>query len=304
MKLFQLRYFIAVAETLNFRQAAQRLNVTQPPLTRQIRELEAELGLELFARDRRGVHLTDGGRLLLGEARSLMEHVDRVRDLVSQASKGVAGSLRVGVAIKLAQNIRQIEIQHTKRFPRVAIEYKEIFSTLQNEALRLHEIDVGFLRPPIDSAHLCSEKLFEEQFVVVLPKTSPLSRRKKVRLKELADQSLLLIPRTHSTGMHDKVLEMYRYAGVTPNVVETTSLPDEGGGMLVASGRGIFIVPPRGLKVSDDLATVPLDEPSATIEVVMAWRKGERSAAVLNFLETAKSVFAHVRKTTVPASTR
>lgn len=295
MKLFQLQYFIAVAETLNFRQAAQRLNVTQPPLSRQIRQLEAELGVELFSRDSKGVYLTDGGRLLLGEARNLIKQVEHVRELVSQAGRGTAGSLRVGVAINLAQSIRQVQIQHTKRFPRVEIEYKEIFSTLQNRAMRQRDIDVGFMRPPVDTAHLCAETLFEEQFVVVLPKTSPLARRKKVRLKQLADQTLLLIPRTHSTVMHDKVLEMYRKAGLNPRVIHTTSFPDEAGGMLVASGKGIFVVPPKSLRVSDDLAVVLLDEPSATIEVQMAWRKGERSPVILNFIETARMVFAQNR---------
>jgi hypothetical protein len=132
MKLFQLQYFIAVAEALNFHKAAQRSNITQPPLSRQVRGLEDEFGIQLFVRNHEGVHLTDSGRLLLREARSLMKHVERVKEVVGESSNGRAGSLNVGVAIGLAENIRRVEIQHTKQFPEVDIQYKEIFSTLQN----------------------------------------------------------------------------------------------------------------------------------------------------------------------------
>lgn len=294
MELRQLRYFIAVAAELNFRKAAQGLNVTQPALSRQIRQLEEELGTDLFVRNRKMVNLTQNGRLLLPQARNLIGSAKRMRELMSRVGGGQVGSVYVGVATALSENVRRIIVEYTRRFPKVDVQCKDMFSTFQNEALHRREIDVAFMRLPVDPRHLVSEMLFEESFMAILPRRSPLAKRKKVKLKEIGDQPLLLPKRAQSIQAYDEVLEMYRRAGIEPKIVHTATLPEASGGMLVESGKGIYIIPGSKLSHPDfgrGTVAVPLDEPSASIEVHVAWRKEETSAPVLNFLKTTRAVF-------------
>jgi DNA-binding transcriptional LysR family regulator len=295
VELRHLRYFIAVAENLNFSRAARKLHIAQPPLSRQVQRLEAELGVKLFVRDRRRVELTDAGRVLIHEARILVNQAVRTMDAVRHAGHGEYGLVRVGLGSGLGKKIKQVLIRHGQRFPDVDIQCKDILSTLQNESLLERQIDVGFLRPPVDSQHLVSEPLFEEQFLVFLNRKNPLARRRKLKVKQLASETLLLYDRNQSMGVFDKTLEIYRHAGVSPRILFTSTAPyEEAGAMLVASGKGIYLgvgavlASPKG---GSEVATIPLDEPGARIEVHMAWRKGESSTTVLAFLDTVRQVF-------------
>jgi DNA-binding transcriptional LysR family regulator len=290
LNLTHLRSFVFVAEELSFRKAAQRLHLTQPALTRQVQLLEESLGAELLARTRRAVHLTSAGALLLDEARSLLAQVERVEEKIGQRM-GNSGKILIGVSMHLAENIHCVGIQHLKRFPNVNLSYREIPSTDQSKALQSCEIDVGFLRPPVNPAYIVSEPLFSQPLVVVLPQKHPLSHLKKVKLSQLADETLFLRPRKNGTGLHDKVLSLYRKAGITPRVIHSTISVENVGGMHIASGNGIFILSAKSAVLSKDLAAVRLDEPDAIREVHIAWRKGERSLHILQFVETARSVF-------------
>jgi len=292
MELRQLRYFIAVAEALNFRKAGERLHITQPSVSRKVRQLEEELGVTLLIRDRKQVHLTDAGRLVLHKAKALMAEADELAESVNRTHKGESGSLKVGVGIPLAQSIRGLVTKFARQFPKVDVQYQDIvFAAMQNRALREGEIDVGIFWPPVDHAHMESERLFDERFWVVLPKRNPLAKRRKLCLKELAGQILLLPNQT--PAVNQKVLQMCRDKGLTLKSKRTTAVPHEAGAALVASGKGIYVLAGTPLKFpsfGSGIAVIPLDEPS-TIEVYMAWRKRETSAAVLNFLETARRVF-------------
>jgi DNA-binding transcriptional LysR family regulator len=295
MELRHLHSFIAVAEQLNFTHAAFRLHIAQPPLSRRIRQLEEEIGVQLFVRNRRSVKLTDAGRTLLEEARILVAQATHFLDAARQAREGETGLVRIGIGLGMGERINRVLVEHSRRFPAVEIQCQGIPSSLQNEALREGRIDIGFLRPPVDPAHVLSEALFEEQFMVLLPKKSPLAKRKKLRLHQLADKPLLLHPRDISAGVYDKVLDLYRKAGVTPKkLIHTMAFPyEEAGAMLVASGKGIFLGvgailahPALGGRV----VGVPLDEPEATIEVHVAWRKEERSVTILAFLNSVRNL--------------
>ena len=292
MELRQLHYFIAVAEALNFRKAAERLHITQPSVSRKVRQLEDELGVTLLIRDRKQVHLTDAGRNVLHKAKALLAEAAALAQSVHRTDPGERGSLKVGVGIPLAQSIRGLVTAFARQFPKVDVQYQDVvFPAMQNRALRKAEIDVGIFWPPVDHTRLDSEPLFEERFWVVLPSSHPLAKRRKLRLKELAGQ-LLLLPNQTSSVNH-KVLQMCREAGLTLKTKGTTAVPHEAGAALVASGKGIYVLAGTPLKFpsfGSGIAVVPLDEPF-TIEVYMAWRKRESSAAVLNFLATARRVF-------------
>jgi DNA-binding transcriptional LysR family regulator len=294
VELRHIRYFIAVAEYLNFSKAAQQLHIAQPPLSRQIRQLEEDLGVTLFLRNKRSVALTKAGQIFLDEARKLVVQAGHAMEAARHAQKGESGVVRIGIASGLGGMVSKVVFEHRKRLPAIEIECRDVFSSLQNDALRKGEIDIGFLRPPLDQLNLDCELLFEEEFVVVLPKRHKLAKRRFLRLKEIADEPLIIFDRNFSTGLYDKILGLYSRQGLTPHLTVThAEAHEEAGAIMVASGKAIFMG--AGAIVNRtvaglDLVSIRLDEPGAKIEVYMAWRKGEPSAAAHSFLNSARRV--------------
>ena len=287
----QLRSFVVLAEELSFRKAAQKLYLTQPALSKQIRLLEESFGAPLFQRSARAVYLTSAGRFLLGKACTLLAQAGRLEAEMTAQRKGDVGTIVVGVAKNLIESIRCVGIEHSKRCPSVKLVYREVLSPAQYAALRTHEIDVGFVRPHSTSAHIVSKFLFREPLVVVVRKDHPLSNRKKVTLAQLANEAVYLFPRFGGKGMHETVLSLYRNAGITPRVVRTALTPEFVMSTCVAFGKGITILP-AGFPIQRELATMQLNERNAAREIHIAWRKQEQSQSILQFVETAKHVWA------------
>lgn len=302
MELRQLRYFIAVAERLSFSKAAQHLHVTVPPLSRQIRQLEEEFGVQLLARDRRNVALTDAGRALLREAKTLVTQSARVTDSVRLAKSGETGLVKIGIAMGLGEPISRALIEHSKQFPSVDLQCRDMFSSWQNKALVDGDLDVGFLRPFVDSLHLMSEVLFQENFIVHLCRANPLAKRRTLKMKDLAGETLLMPNRGGSTYLYDKTFELYAEAGVTPNVIHVPLDPvphSDTQIVLLTRHKGIFIMPDEVAcrpAQGSEVVAVPLDEPSARIDVNIAWRRTEKSATVLAFVDTSRRVFCDAAK--------
>lgn len=295
MELRHVRYFLAVAEYLNFSKAAQQLHIAQPPLSRQIRQLEDDLGVALFVRNKRRVELTKAGRVFLDEARKLVVQAGHATEAARHAQKGESGVVKIGIASGLGGVVGRAVTEHCRRFPAINVECKDIFSTVQNEILRRREIDVGFLRPPVDPVNLDCELLFEEEFVVILPKAHRLAKRKSLRLKDVADEPLIIFDRNFSSGLYDKILGLYSRQGFTPHfTVAHVEAHEEAGAIMVASGKAIFIgagaIVTRSVN-GIELASVRLNETEAKIEVYMAWRKDEDSTAVFSFLDSVRRVF-------------
>jgi DNA-binding transcriptional LysR family regulator len=294
VELRHVRYFIAVAEYLNFRRAAQQLHVAQPPLSRQIRQLEDDLGVSLFLRDKRRVELTKAGSAFLEEARKLIVQAGHATAAARHAQKGESGIVRVGLASGLGGVVGKAVFEHRRRAPSIEVECRDIFSSFQNEALRKREIDVGFLRPPVDPLTLDCKLLYEEEFVVILSKQHPLARRRSVRLKEIANEPLIIFDRSFSTGLYDKILGLYSRQGLTPHMIVThVEAHEEAGAIMVASGKAIFMgagaIVNRSVS-GVELASVRLNELQAKIEVYAAWRRGETSPAILAFLDSVARV--------------
>lgn len=294
MELRHVRYFLAVAESLNFSKAAQQLHIAQPPLSRQIRRLEDELGVDLFVRNKHHVQLTKAGRAFLEEAKKLVVQAGHAAEAARHAQKGESGIVRIGIASGLGGVVAKAVAENCKRFPDINIECKDIFSSLQNENLVKGEIDVGFLRPPVDPLTLDCELLFEEEFVVVLPKTHRFAKRKLLRLKDVADEPLIIFDRHFSNGLYDRILGLFSRQGLTPHFAVThVEAHEEAGAIMVASGRAIFIgagaIVTRSVS-GVELVSVPLNEFDAKIEVYMAWRRNEESAPVLGFLDSVRRV--------------
>jgi DNA-binding transcriptional LysR family regulator len=294
MELRHVRYFLAVAESLNFSKAAQQLHIAQPPLSRQIRQLEDELGVELFVRNNHRVQLTKAGRAFLDEGRKLVVQAGHAAEAARHAQKGESGIVRIGIASGLGGVVARAVAENCKRFPGINIECKDIFSSMQNENLEKCEIDVGFLRPPVDQLKLDCELLFEEELVVVLPGNHRLAKRKFVKLKDVADEPLIIFNRHFSTGLYDRILGLYSRQGLTPHFAVThVEAHEEAGAIMVATGKAIFIgagaIVTRSVS-GVELISVPLNEADAKIEVYMAWRRNEESVAVLGFLDSVRKV--------------
>ncbi len=298
MELRQLRYFIAVAERLSYSKAAEELHVSVSPLSRQIRQLEEEFDIRLFERDRRRVTLTEAGKLFLHDAKALLNQTARVGDRMRQASKGEAGVVRTGIALHLADKVGSVVVAHSKRHPAVDIQCDSIFSTLQNAALVEGRIDIGFLRPPVDAARLNFELLYEERLIAMMSKANSLAKRKTLRIKDLANETVFLPDANVGGGLRDRTLELFAKAGITPRISPMTADPLSHGEVhkvLLAANKGIFIIADEAstrVENGNVAVAVPLDDPDARIDVFMAWRKSEKSPAVLAVLDTARNVFA------------
>jgi DNA-binding transcriptional LysR family regulator len=290
LNLSQLRSFVVVAEELSFSKAAQKLYVTQPALSRQVRLLEESLGTPLFVRAQRAVHLTSAGAVLLNEARDLLAYAGEVEEKIGKAGGG-SGTIIIGAGVDLAETIHRIYKEHKKRNPKVNFVFREVFSVAQSSALQTREIDVGFHWSYDIPSYIVSELLFSRPLVVVLPKSHRLSGRKKVQLAELAGETLFLRPPKEGKGLHDKIVAMFRNAGIRPRIAYTTLSYQFVVKMQGACGNGIHILAAKPSLRDKDVAVVRLDEPDATRDVHIAWRRGEQSPNILRFLETARMMF-------------
>ena len=210
MDLRQMRYFLALAEERNFTRAAERLHMAQPPLTRQIRALEDELGAELFVRTPKGVDLTEAGEALLGEVPNLLALAQRAKERPVAASQGLSGRLDVDI---FGSGVLDVIPRILARFHAERPEVKIVLHTLtksgQIEALRERRISVGFNRliPPQDD--LAVETILRETMMVALPAGHPVARQKEVRISDLSDQPLILYPRLPIAGLAQQVMQAF-----------------------------------------------------------------------------------------------
>jgi len=163
----------------------------------------------------------------LEEARKLIVQAGHAAEAARHAQKGESGVVKIGIASGLGGIAGRAVADLCRRLPAINVECKDIFSTIQNEALHKSEIDVGFLRPPVDQVRLNCELLLEEEFVVILAKSHPLAKRKFLRLKDVADEPLLIFERSFSSGLYDKVLGLYAKQGLTPHFMVTHVEPHE-----------------------------------------------------------------------------
>jgi DNA-binding transcriptional LysR family regulator len=297
MDLRHLRAFAAVADSRSFSKAARQLRIAQPPLSRHIRQLEREIGVNLFLRTTTGVELTREGALLLEKARTVLAEAGGFLDLASRMKTGTTNTVRVGMARGLGEVVHRIRVHLLEHHADCSIEGLDIPSSRQYEALRAGTIDVGILRHVDDRPGIETEPLFEERFVVVLSEHHPLAKRKSLRLKQLAGEPLLIHDREWAALAHDKILALYASAGVVPGVVTLHAEPGNQASMLaVASGDGVCLALRSPLSRSyvsvSGVTIVPLDEPDAVLQVQVAWRRGEASRRYQQFLQTAREVFA------------
>ncbi|MGI5194340.1 LysR family transcriptional regulator [Streptomyces sp. CA-288835] len=276
MDLRHLRYFVAVAEERHFGRAAERLHMAQPPLSQQIRQLEAELGVELLHRTTRRVDLTEAGRAYLERARAVLADVDEAAHHARLVAAGSVGHLAIGCVGSATYSVLPaLSRQLTEELPGVDFSFRgEMLAPDQVEALRTGAIDVALLRPVAADLSLTVHTLRRDRLVVAVPVDHPLARarRKRLRVVDLAGADLIVHSADRRSVMYDVVLGLLRDAGVEPHirheVGETSTLVT-----LVAGGLGVAVVPePVTALTLDGVAYLPLAGADARVELAVAHR--------------------------------
>ena len=240
MELRHLRYFVTVASELHFARAAERLFISQPALSQQIRSLEGELGLRLLERNRRGVRLTPEGEAFLAEARAVVQQADRAADVARALAEGATGRLRISYVRTTPGGLpERIVREYQRRFPGVELAADSGSTGANVERLRTGELDVAFVHTPIENAaDLGCVDITTVPLVVALPSTHPLSRRRRIPREALAGVPLVYFPRTNSPGVYDHGLSQVYGATSAPDIVRTEPTEER---MLVAVAEGTGI---------------------------------------------------------------
>lgn len=284
-ELTQLRSFVALAEELHFGRAAARLNMTQPPLSRQLQQLEHVLGVSLVERSSRFVRLTAAGRTFLADARAILRSSEEAIVTVRKVAQGEGGVITLGFipATSYALLPRLVAFAAAE-MPHVQLILREMVTADQAEALRAGQIDAGILRLPIDRRGLEAVPISRDPFVVALPIGHPLALGRPLIIADLDRQPLVMYAPVESRYHHDLVSSLFTAAGVAPNFVQYareihTMLA------LVGAGIGIALVPSVGGKLGlPGVNFQPISLPTGVVsELTLVWRKDTGNPALRTF---------------------
>ncbi|EHP40353.1 LysR family transcriptional regulator [Cupriavidus basilensis OR16] len=285
MDLRQLRYFVAVAEELHFGRAAERLAITQPPLSFNIRQLETSLGFELLRRSTREVALTPAGRVMYQEAVKILALARDAQGLAGRAAKGETGTVHVGfVGSAMLTNLAVAIRAFAQERPGVEVVVHELNSFEQIDALQRGLIDIGLAHPRVLPAGLVSHVLHAERFICVLPASHALAAQAEVDLRQLQQEAFVLFPRHFAPEYHDKIVALCMGAGFTPSIRhEVRHMLTIA--TLVSQNFGVSLVPASVQLVQlPNLACRPLARPGRASELHGVWRADELAPAVLALL--------------------
>jgi DNA-binding transcriptional LysR family regulator len=279
-ELGQLRCFVAVAEELHFRRAAARLNMTQPPLSRQIQMLEHELGFPLFLRSSRAVQLTPAGRVFLDQSRRMLRMAEGAAQEALRVARGETGSVTLGfTAASSYAVLPRLVAMIRKGAPGIELNLRELVTQDQIAALRTGGIDAGLLRPPLAGPDLRAARLEREPLRVALPLGHPLAEEESVDPAALDGQPLITYPPVEGRYLHDLVHSVLRLGGVTPgrvqHVSQTHSIL-----ALVGAGIGFALVPQAAERLRPmDVVLRPLrGTPPLTADLLLAWAEAGNPA--------------------------
>ncbi|CAM5222774.1 DNA-binding transcriptional LysR family regulator OS=Castellaniella defragrans OX=75697 GN=HNR28_000607 PE=3 SV=1 [Castellaniella defragrans] len=292
VELRHLRYFVAIAEHGSISRAARSVYVAQPALTKQLRDLEEELGVTLFERRARGIELTPGGRQFLADARGILEAAALAKERAIRVSVGQVGSLSIGMTVLHTLLPIFLRIMHTFRSarPGVSISLRQLLSGPQVEGIRSEELDAGmlFFRPTNDES-LMGMVVHQEPLVLAVPRDSAWVKVPPHRLSELATADFIWFPRSVSPDYHDQLIYCFRKAGFTPRVTQegtdNSSLLS-----LVAAGLGCTILPAAArMGAPDSVVFMTLDDLDVQLPLELVWRSDNHSPLLHRFIEVARA---------------
>lgn len=294
LSLPQLHAFTVLAEELHFGRAAARLGIAQPPLSQQVRRLEARVGYPLFTRAAGGVALTAAGEELLPAARRTLADLTDALSATRAVGGGRSGSLRIGFAASLALTVLPGLLRRFREeFPDVHLHIQEMTTAPQITALHNRDIDVGLLRAPSADAALDFKVVLTEPFVAILPAGHPLTAVRRVPLAQLAEAQFTLLPRHVGPGLYDQILGLCAEAGFTPRIAQHAVEWQTVCG-LVEAGLGVSIAPASVRRIRLRGVAFRAIEPSvARTSVAAAWRKNDRNPLIAHLLASVDQVRPH-----------
>jgi DNA-binding transcriptional LysR family regulator len=297
MELRQIRSFLSIAETLHFGRTAELIHLSQPALSLQIKALEEEVGVRLFERNRRKTTLTPAGLAFRDDAAAALSQLEQAMRSARLAANGKLGLLRIGFISTVGSEIvPNIVRQFRELNSEVEFSLRAVPTADQVQMLESGSLDIGFFRLPI-GGHSALEvvTVHRERFVLVVPASHKLAKRKRVRLSEVAGQNFVLYERTYAPGFHDLIIGMLRDARIVPNISQTAAELS----MLISlvdAHMGVAILPASAAQHSvasviacDIVDKIPMSE------IGMAVRKGTRAPVVDNFRSLALKILGHSR---------
>jgi DNA-binding transcriptional LysR family regulator len=299
MELRQLRYFVAVARELNFSRAARMLNISQPPLSYHIKQLELEIGAQLLERTKHSVELTPAGRLFLVEAEHTLAVAAKAVETARRASTGEVGNLTVSCMSSAdVLVVPKVVTVFQQRYPAVHLTLMTLSEIDQVEAIEQGRVHVGFSTLPISmKGDGVSEHLYSEPVVVALPQSHPLAGKSRIPITDLMDADWLMPDRRSTPSSHFMLNSFCTAAGFTPRVLQYC---DHVQFMLslISAGVGIAVLPKRvELLPRHGVAFVPLDAPLLHIDLGVSYRSSQATGVVSAFLNVAREAFSDTRRT-------
>jgi DNA-binding transcriptional LysR family regulator len=292
-ELRQLRCFVAAAEELHFGRAAARVNMTQPPLSRQIQLLERVLGVKLLDRTSRVVKLTPAGRVFLLEARRILRLTESAALTTRRTASGEAGTITMGFTAASGYNLLPRMISAcSSRLPNVNIALKEMVSTEQNEALLTGRIDVGLLRPPIDRAEFSKLRVLAEPLVAALPSGDGRLQKASLTLADFDQLPMIMYASEGARYFHDMLVGLFDAHSVSPVYVQFLS-QIHSVLALVHSGMGAALVPEAATSLHfDGVHFRPVTtRPAHPVELFLVWRSDNDNPALEPLLELVRHAF-------------
>lgn len=291
MELRHLRYFVAVAEELHFRRAAERLHVVQPTVSQQIKKLESELGVMLFLRDKRRVALTSAGRAFLEEARRTLDDAERAKIAARRAALGKTGRLRVGyVDGAVFFCLPAILRQYRERYPEVDLQITEMSRRRQQKALEHGELDVGFYAFREGEGDFTAELVDAQPLLAVLPANHAAAVENPLALARLRNEPWVLFPPSLRSRYLELVLEACTAAGFSPRVEQEASQVNTLAA-LAGAGFGVTLLPESVVKTPrDDIVVRSLEGTAPVLPLHVVWRTADLPPAAATFVTTAASV--------------
>lgn len=291
LELRHLRYFLAVAEDLHFRKAAERLYISQPGLSRQIKEMEAGIGVPLFERHSRKVELTKAGLYLQVEFKKYAKELENIVQHAKLLNDGLLGSLKLGYVGSAMQGvIPELLLAFRKQHPKVLFDLKEMDNQKQIDGLMSYDIDIGFVRLERIPKGLKTYPVLKEPFCLVLPKAHPVNSKNFKNMSQLKDEPFILFDLKYSSSYYEKVMQIFDDSGFTPivthNTIHASSIYK-----LVEHNFGISIVPKSlQLKHLKKVKFIELNTiPQRTI-LSAVWSKGNRNPILDNFLDLVQNI--------------
>lgn len=290
MELRHIRQFIAVAEELHFGRAAERLNMTQPPLSMSIRALEESLGVQLFNRTRKRVSLTSAGAIWLEHARRLLADAERLPAIARRAARGELGQLRLAfVSLASTTLLPDLVRRFRASYPQVRVALSEATSDVQFEALSRGEIDAGIIIRPGEEflPPLALRPLPDEPLIAAVPEAwvpPSATASQSIAFGEIADAPLIFFPRHVAPAYHDVVAEYYTRHGRTLRIYQE-AVQMQTIVSLVAAGLGVSLVPQSMTEMRrNGVRYLTLEGTPPHIEICMIWKEGEDQPALRSFL--------------------